>query len=387
MKKKILFLTHVGSPGGAEYKMMNLCEMDEYESKVLYFQNGLMDDILPKRQINSAVLPMPESMVNFKKDDGIKGVLSAIPAALSMVRTLARECKKYDAVVCISQKSFILASLAKPFMRKPIIWLMNDILSPQYFSRVVVRVIKLTAFLTADQVILNSQASLKAWTDSGANTKNVNVIYPGVNIEKIDDLCRDTQTIQSFKNKFSPDGKPIIGIFGRITEWKGQDVFLRAIAKVPNAQAIIVGEALFGEDEFKNKLMALTKDLGIENRVIFAGHLNNVQSVMAACDVVAHCSTLPEPFGLVTAEATVTGTPIIASDAGGSKEIIEHGKRGQLTAIGDHEALAKAIQFCLDNPEQAQQMAQEARSYTVKNFSTNSMKVGFLEVVKKEITL
>ena len=326
-------------------------------------------------------------MADFKKNDGLKGVLKTIPATLSMVRNLSKECKNHDAIVCISQKSFILASLAKPFMRKPIIWLMNDILSPQYFSKIVVKVIKVMSYLTADQVILNSKASLQAWSDAGANTKNVNIIYPGVNIDKIDQLLEDKQTIQSHRDRFSPDNNPLIGIFGRITEWKGQDVFLRALAKVPNARGIIVGDALFGEDEYKNKLLALAQELDIADRVTFAGHMDNVQSVMAACDVVTHCSTLPEPFGLVTAEATVTNTPVIASDAGGSQESIKHGDRGQLTPSGDHEALSQAIQFCLEKPDEARAMAQNARKYSQENFSTHAMRAGFLEVIKKEIEI
>ena len=156
---------------------------------------------------------------------------------------------------------------------------------------------------------------------------------------------------------------------------------------MPNARAIIVGEALFGEDDFKKQLIQLVKDLNIEDRVVFTGHLDGVQSVMAACDVVVHCSTLPEPFGLVTAEATVTGTSVIASDAGGSQEIIKHGERGQLTAIGDHDALATAIQFCLNNPDEARRMAEQARAHTIENFSTDVMKSEFIKVVQKEITL
>jgi len=177
----------------------------------------------------------------------------------------------------------------------------------------------------------------------------------------------------------------LVGVFGRITSWKGQDVFLRAIAKTPDVHAIIVGDALFGEDKYKDSLIALTKELNIEDRVTFTGHVDNVATLMAACDIITHCSTLPEPFGLVTAEATATNTPVIASDAGGSQEIIKHMERGQLTPIGDHDALADAIQLCLNNPDQATKMANAAQQYTKENFSITTMKLNFMKVLKKTI--
>ena len=387
MKKKILFLTHVGSPGGAEYKMIELCQSEIYDATVLHFQNGLLEDILKDQNIPASILPMPENMASFKKDDGIKGLLKAIPATLSMVSNLAKESKKHDVIICISQKSFILASLAKPFTRKPIVWLMNDILSPQYFSKTVISIIKIMSRLTASQVILNSNASIEAWNNSGASQGNTNLIYPGVNIRNIDKAVSDAGKITAYKNKFSPDEQPLIGIFGRISPWKGQDVFLKAVAKIKGLKAIIVGDALFGEDEYKNSLIELTRSLGIEDRVIFTGHLDDVPTVMAACDIVAHCSTLAEPFGLVTAEATVVRTPVIATDAGGSKEIIEHNERGQLTPMGDHNALANAIQFYLDNPDKAKEFAQNARQYTEAHFSNRAMKAAFIKVLEKTTSL
>ncbi len=386
MKKDLLFLTHVGSPGGAEYKMINFCESDHYASKVIHFQNGLLEKILKDKNIPSSILPMPDAMTSFTKDDGLKSLLRAIPATLSMIRTLAKEGRKHDAIICISQKSFILAALAKPLTRKPIIWLMNDILSKQYFNPVVISVIKLMARLSANYIILNSQSSFDAWEQAGASTKNVSIIYPGVDIALFDEKIKDNAKVESYKKTFSPDGKPLIGIFGRITEWKGQDIFLKAISKIENVNAIIVGDALFGEQDYKESLVKLTHDLNIQDRVTFTGHLDDIPPVMASCDVIAHCSTLAEPFGLVTAESTVVRTPIIATDAGGTREIIQHNETGQLTPMGDVDALVTAIQKYLNEPEWAQELTGKARQHTENNFSQDIMKRKFLKVLKTTVS-
>ncbi len=372
-EKKILFLTHVGSPGGAEYKMIELCESSEYSSKVVHFQNGLLENILKEKNIPSSILPMPEAMKSFTKDDGLMGAIKAIPATVSMISGLVKEEKKHDVLICFSQKSFILASLAKPFTRKPIIWFMNDILSQEYFSKPVIFIIKTISKLSANHIVLNSQESFRSWESSGASTKNVSVIYPGVDIQLFDQKIQDKGEIKSYRNKFSSNGSPLIGIFGRITPWKGQDVFLQAIAQTPDVNAIIVGDALFGENDYKDSLIALAQSLNIEHRVTFTGHLDNIPAVMASCDIIAHCSTLAEPFGLVIAEATTTNVPTIATDAGGAREIIQHNKTGQLTPMGDVDALVTAIQKYLSQPEWAKELAVKAREHTENNFSNKVM--------------
>lgn len=383
MSKKLLFLTHVGAAGGAEYKMLDLCESTTYSSKVVYFQNGPLEKNLKDKNISSSVLPMPKNMTSFTKDDALLGLIKAIPATLSMVLKLSKEIKQHDITVCISQKSFILASLAKPLTRKPIIWFMNDILSDKYFSKTLISILKIISRLSANHIVLNSATSLKEWKNSGASTKNVSIIYPGINIDNFSKEIKNQTTIQNYKNQFSQNSKPLIGIFGRISSWKGQDVFLKAIAQIENVNAIIVGDAIFGEDDYKNSLIELTKSLKIENRVTFTGHINDIACVMAACDIVTHCSTLPEPFGQVIAQATTVQTPVIATDAGGAKEIIEHDITGQLTPMGDVDALVLAIKRYLDNPKWAKQLTIKAKEHTDKNFSKASMINKFEALIKK----
>jgi glycosyltransferase involved in cell wall biosynthesis len=309
-------------------------------------------------------------------------LLKAVPAALSMIRSVARNAKRFDAVVCFSQKSFVLAALAKPLMRRPIFWFMNDILSPAHFSRTLIRLLIVLSRYGADHIALNSQASLKVWMQSGGRRRAVSVIYPGVSEDQAASQLQDAQRIASYKDRYSPDRKPLVGMFGRISPWKGQDVFLKAIAHVPQVNAVIVGGALFGEEGHERRIRDLAQQLGLEKRVAFVGHVNDVMAHMAACDVVAHCSTSPEPFGLVIAEAMLAGTPVIASDAGGAREIVTHSETGQLTPLEDAEALAAAIRRYLDDPAWSRQLAQRARARAREKFSAAAMTAGFLEILQ-----
>lgn len=378
----VLFITHVGEPGGAEFKMLDLCRTLGKRAEVLTFQKGSLEQILEHEGIRYSVLPMPAAASTVRRETSLWSVLRSVPGTLSMIRKLARHARRFDVVVCFSQKSFVLASLAKPFTRRPIVWFMNDILSPAHFNPSLIRVLTVLSRYGADHVVLNSQASLKAWLDSGGRQCAVSVVYPGIYDSQIGPQLADPERIDAYRQRFSPDAKPLVGMFGRISPWKGQDVFLRAIAQVPDVRAVIVGGALFAENQYEAQVHQLAKDLKLEDRVSFVGHVNDAIALMAACSVVAHCSTEPEPFGLVIAEAMLAGTPVIASDAGGAREIVTQSETGQLTPLKDHAALAAAIRRYLDDPQWSRQMAQRARARAQQHFSGAAMTSGFLKVVE-----
>ena len=146
-------------------------------------------------------------------------------------------------------------------------------------------------------------------------------------------------------------------------------------------RGVIVGGALFGEEAYEEKLKELTRELGIADRVTFAGHLDDVPKVMAACDVVVHCSTAPEPFGLVIVEAMMVGTPVIASAAGGAREIVVHGETGLLTPPGDENTLASAIRSNLDQPIRSATMSGKAKERAIQKFSHIKMIASFSSIL------
>lgn len=147
--------------------------------------------------------------------------------------------------------------------------------------------------------------------------------------------------------KFGWQERPVIGIIGRLQEWKGQDVFLRAATQVaalhPEAVFAVVGGAVLGwEGDYPVQLRRLADELGIADRVHFAGHQEDVYPWFDACDVVVHAS-LGEPFGLVLVEAMALGKPLVATAAGGPTEIIVDGESGLLVPPGDADSMAAAI--------------------------------------------
>ena len=138
------------------------------------------------------------------------------------------------------------------------------------------------------------------------------------------------------------------GLVGRIAPWKGQSVFLEAFARAfptePH-QAVIVGAPLFGEDEeeYERTLHRKAAALGISDRVEFTGHVNDVQRVLRGLDVLVHASTVSEPFGQVIIEGMAVGIPVVAANAGGPAEVVDHNVNALLYPPGDAAALADCL--------------------------------------------
>jgi glycosyltransferase involved in cell wall biosynthesis len=377
--RTVLFLTHVGDPGGAEFKMMALCEAVSDSAEVMLLQHGSLESQLEKRRIRFSVCPMPGAASEVRRDAGWMRVLRAVPAALSMVPKIASKARKFDVVICVSQKSFVLAALAKPFTGRPLFWFMNDILSCEHFNRWLIRFLVLLSRFTADHVVFNSNASLEVWKRRGGRITRVSVIYPAAPPARID---RQSERSSDYRRQFAPGGGPLIGMFGRINRWKGQAIFIQALARLPDVNGVIVGAAYFGDHEYEQQVRQLAKDLGIEHRLTFAGHLDDVMNAMAACDVVAHCSTSPEPFGQVIVQSMFAGTPVVASDGGGVREIVVEGVTGQLTPREDPVALAGAIQRYLDDPQWAQRLAAAAQDRARQTFTLSAMTTRFSEILE-----
>lgn len=166
----------------------------------------------------------------------------------------------------------------------------------------------------------------------------------------------------------------VVGNVGRITTWKGQDVFLRALARVrlqaPHLKALIVGEPdPPSERRYLEELQALTRQLGLEAVVQFTGFRADIPTVMSALDLLVHSSSSPEPFGIVLIEGMAAGCPVVATRAGGVLDIVQDGQTGWLVPVKDDAAMAEAITKALRDRELARRLGQNGRQHVATKFS------------------
>ena len=140
--------------------------------------------------------------------------------------------------------------------------------------------------------------------------------------------------------------------------------------KDPYCQLVVFTDnELFSKETFVKQLYQQVEQLGLGDRVQFLGFRSDIPQLMTMCDLVAHTSTAPEPFGRVIIEAMLCGTPIVAAAAGGVVELIEHGKTGWLSPPGDALKLADIIQQCQSQPEQAIAIAHQAQQSASQRFN------------------
>ena len=222
-----------------------------------------------------------------------------------------------------------------------LVYHLHDILSPEHFSSTNLKIAVTLANRFATLVIANSEATRQAFIDSGGRASLVKIVYNGFQASRYEIASNTRQDLRQF---LGIDQQFVVGCFSRLSPWKGQHILLEALAKCPKSVVVLlVGEALYGEDEYVKQLHQTIDELQLGDRVQFLGFRSDVAELMQACDAVAHTSVTAEPFGRVIVEAMFSRRPVIATAAGGAMELVEPGKTGWLTEPGNVEDLIKAI--------------------------------------------
>jgi glycosyltransferase involved in cell wall biosynthesis len=186
----------------------------------------------------------------------------------------------------------------------------------------------------------------------------------------------------------APGGTVRIGLVATMARWKGHEVFLKAIARLPpslKVRAYVIGGPVYdtaGSQYGIDDLRETAKRVGAEN-VGFTGYVADTAGVMRALDIVVHASTSPEPFGLVIAEAMACGRPVIYSDAGGAKEIGTHGVNGLSHQPGNVKELAACIVTLINNPALRTQLGNAGHDVAVRRFNRTRLASEFVPVYQE----
>ncbi|WP_317106346.1 glycosyltransferase [Chroococcidiopsis sp. SAG 2025] len=364
---KILFLDQSGKPGGAELCLLDIAKPYRDRCLVGLFADGGFKDLLQQHEIPVQVLTGRSLQVS--KDSGLLQGASSLGQLLPLITRVAKIAREYDIIYANTQKALVVGAIASLLSRRPLVYHLHDILSTEHFSRTNLR-LAVTLANRASLVIANSQASQKAFLAAGGNPKLVHVVYNGFAPQ----LYQQENSVAQTRQELGLEGKFVVGHFSRLAPWKGQHVLLEALTQCPpEVTAIFVGDALFGEQDYKQQLHQQVAELGLEPRVQFLGFRSDVVSLMAACDLVAHTSIAAEPFGRVIVEAMLCGRPVVATQAGGAVELVETGKTGWLVPLGDATRLAEVVNTCRQQPELAGAIAHQAQISASQRFELNEI--------------
>ena len=366
---KILFLDQSGKPGGAELCLLDIARKYRDRCLVCLFSDGDFRTMLEAQQIPVQVLA---TSLEIHKDSSLLAGLLSTGKLIPLIIEVARLSRHYDLIYANTPKALVVGALASVLSRRPLVYHLHDILSTEHFSPTNQRIAVTLANRLAAVVIANSQATQSAVIAAGGRATLSQVVYNGFNPALYRAAMCHRQQIRPELGFTAPEF--VVGHFSRLAPWKGQHLLIEALTHCDRAiGAILVGDALFGEKDYVQQLKQQVKDLQLEDRVRFLGFRSDVADLMAACDLVAHTSTAPEPFGRTIVEAMLCGTPVVAAAAGGAIELVEDGVTGWLVTPGDPLKLATIIQQCYDRPDRAMAMARTAQTQASQRFDLNAI--------------
>ena len=180
----------------------------------------------------------------------------------------------------------------------------------------------------------------------------------------------------------------LVGTVGELTLLKGQEEFLRAAVQVlkesPTAYFIIAGIDHSPGKEHRARIQRLIEELDLAERVRLVGWLEDLAQLYCALDVFVS-SSHTESFGLALAEAMATGTPVVATETEGARELIQSGETGLLVPIGDVDKLAESALQLLNDREWRVRLGTEAQKDASVRFSVERMIDETEEIYRAEI--
>ena len=213
-----------------------------------------------------------------------------------------------------------------------------------------------------------------------SHNKKFLVIFRGINTEYFD----PTTTLEHDENKLLKNwglnrGKKIVLMPGRLTSWKGQELFIESINLVNKElgyeafYGIILGSEQ-GRKVYKKKLERLVEQYRLNNQVKFIENCKNMPLAYKVSDIVVSASIEPEAFGRVAVEAQCMKKPIIASNIGGSNETIVKDNTGIFFESGNAQSLSSKIIETLQLDETTlKSMGNEGRKNTINKFNVEKM--------------
>jgi glycosyltransferase involved in cell wall biosynthesis len=397
---RISFLDHTAKLGGAELSLLNtLQKLDRsrFAPFVILGEDGPLVQKLTAAGVDTCIVPLESAVADAKKDQlGASSLLklNAVWKTLKYSWRVARlmRSKRVDLIHTNSLKADIIGGLCAWFTGLPLIWHIHDRLEGAYLPRPVAATIRHLCRWLPDFIVANSQSTLDSLRLPTRHRSAV--IFEGIPPEQrpastsalipppessgsmatvpvCDDVSGLNQTLLT-----GPSNKPaVVGIVGRLTQWKGQHVLIEAAALVrgrfPNTIFQIIGSAIFGENSYEAMLKRRVMELRLGDCMQFLGFQDDIGSLLDRLDVLVHASILEEPFGRVITEGMLGGKPVVATRGGGVPEIVLDGITGFLVPMADVAGMADAICKLLEDPILREKMGREGRKRASEHFTTN----------------
>ena len=331
--------------GGLEQWTQNIAERLSEKVGVFVVTGKVADQ--PKEEIKSGVNIFRTSLFSLRdfSYSSLTYILTSLPFIfLNSLKVIKRE--KIDLLHCQGFLSSFLGYSLSKLTKTPYIITVQRLEENKGFLRKLV-------YKNAKVCIAASSAIKKYFEEIGCS--NIEIIPNGVELKRLQGFDR-----QRSRDKLGIKNEFLIMIIARLEKVKGIEYLIKALKQdelfTINYKLFIIGDG----SERKN-LERLVKNLGLQNRVKFFGEISNkkIPEHLAAAD----CFVLPslrEGFGIVILEAQAARVPVIGTNIGGIRDIIEDGKTGILVEPKNSEGIALTLIKIHSQPELAQNLVNNA---------------------------
>lgn len=345
---------------GAAPPHLPQCVPDVLSSRVMYWDFGrnLTIEPRPSRARRALMMAM------------------RLPGSLIFLSKVVRDIQ--PDIIYTSQQGYdlMLATLVRRFLRMPHLIHLHYRIGPWWSSPPY-------ALIRCASHLLAVSDFTREWAiRAGVAPHRIDTLYNPLTPNSAEPL----EARRSIREIFHlPDDSRIIITVGRLDPGKGHlrllDAFAHVCHEVPNAHLLICGRT-FTRNAYDQRIMRRAQALGIETRVTFAGHRNDVPQLLAGSDVFC-LPALIEPLGLVFLEAMEAGLPCVACRSGGIPEVILHEKTGLLSEPGDTATLAKNLVRLLCDPEHAKRLGVAGRQRARVVFSPDRIAASWVRLLMK----
>ncbi len=286
-----------------------------------------------------------------------------IPCIVSLVRLIRRN--KVD-IVHVNGIMNVQVSLATKLSGAKLVWHLNDVRNPKLFKPLLLPLL----YLLPNRVATASEVVHRNYFGEGKNSvNNATILYPPVDTGKF----HPGYNVEGIRNELRLKGQDkIVGTVGNINPAKGYEYFFSAARFVkeafPEVKFLVVGKRLETQEKYWQRLHTLILDLEIEDDIILAGYRADMPEVTNAMDIFVLASVL-EAAPIVVLEAMACAKPVIATRVGGVPELVIDGETGILVPPKQPEAIAKAVLYLLNHPQEAGEMGLKGRQRVIDHFN------------------
>jgi len=392
MIRKIIFIESAGEMGGVEFSTLYLAshlDTNSWQPIVVCPSEGKLSSACREAALDVVIIPIhPLAPTSFRvgiADTRIPNPLAWFwniffiwDATGWLWKFLART--KPDLVITKGLYAHFFGGLAARLAQVKCIWHVQDFISERFWG-LYRAFFGLAASVLPDEIVVDGTPIANQLPKKIQS--RVHVVLNGVDVT-VFRPSTDSATVRH-QLRLNPEDL-VIGHAARITPWKGQHHLLEAFKKVaarhPQVHLLLVGAPIFDNDIYEQRLRRRTEEMGMFNRVTFAGFRVDLPQVLQAMDIFAYPSVEKDTSPLALLSALACGLPVVAFDIDGVKEVL--GETGLLVPVRDENKMSEALEKLIEDTSLRKRMGVLSRKKALQEFSleqyVKSMEKVFLQV-------